>query len=168
VSFATKPLQLDGKELTSYPFVYMTGHDNFELSETEVTALRQYLTAGGFLFADACCGRKAFDVAFRREMKRVLPQARLRTLDPAHPLYTIHHKIGEVNFSQAALVQAGLKNPSAPALEAITVDGNLAVVYSPYDMGCGWELKPHPYGIGYESRDAVKLGVNIVMFAVSH
>ena len=39
---------------------------------------------------------------------------------------------------------------------------------SKYDMGCGWELKPHPYGIGYESRDAINLGVNIVMYAVTH
>ncbi len=35
-------------------------------------------------------------------------------------------------------------------------------------MGCGWELKPHPYAVGYESRDAVQLGVNIVLHAVTH
>jgi hypothetical protein len=65
-------------------------------------------------------------------------------------------------------VQKGLKNPSPPSLEAITLNGQLAVVYSQYDLGCGWELKPHPYGIGYESKDAVQLGVNTVLFAVSH
>ena len=56
----------------------------------------------------------------------------------------------------------------SPALEGVAINGQLAVVYSPLDLGCGWELKPHPYGVGYESRDAIKLGVNVVMYAVSH
>ena len=38
-------------------------------------ALRAYLEAGGFLLADACCGRQAFDAAFRREIKRALKLA---------------------------------------------------------------------------------------------
>jgi len=168
VSFATQPLKLDGEQLTSFPFIYMTGHTDFALSNAEVAALQKYLKAGGFLMADACCGRKAFDAAFRRELKRVLPEHKLETLDPRHPLYSVHYKVGAVNYSQAAVVQGKVKSPGPAALEGITVNGELAVVYSPYDMGCGWELKPHPYGIGYESADAVKLGVNTVMYAVTH
>ena len=168
VSFATQPLKLDSKELTTFPFIYMTGHDDFHLSDGEVAALRAYLRAGGFLMADSCCGRKQFDAAFRREMGRVLPGLKLQRIPTGHPLYSIHHKVGSVNHTQAAVVQRKLSNPGAPALEGIAVNGSLAVVYSPLDLGCGWELKPHPYGIGYESRDAIKLGVNIVMYAVSH
>jgi len=167
VSFETQALKLDSKELTTYPFIYMTGHGNFELSKAEAQALRNYLNAGGFLLADACCGRRTFDLAFRREMEKVVPQ-RLKALEPTHPIFSTQYKIGGVNFTQAALVQKGLKNPSPPSLEAITLNGQLAVVYSQYDLGCGWELKPHPYGIGYESKDAVQLGVNTVLFAVSH
>ncbi|MFW6162137.1 MAG: DUF4159 domain-containing protein [Planctomycetota bacterium] len=168
VSFATQPLKLDSKKLTTYPFIYMTGHDDFHFSKNEIAALRAYLKAGGFLMADACCGRKAFDAAFRREMGKVLPGLKLKRLSANHPLYSIQHKIRSVNHTQAAVVQRELSNPGAPALEGITVGGHLAVVYSPLDMGCGWELKPHPYGVGYESRDAIKLGVNVVMYAVSH
>jgi hypothetical protein len=53
-------------------------------------------------------------------------------------------------------------------LEGITVDGHLAVVYSKYDLGCGWELKPHPYGVGYESRSALRLGINTVLYSMTH
>ena len=168
VSFATQPLKLQDRQLTTHPFVYMTGHNNFTLSEGEVRALRGYLKAGGFLMADACCGRKAFDVAFRREMQRVLPGAKLQALQPSHPLYSMQYKVTSVNYTQAAVVQKKLSNPGPPRLEGIVVDGNLVVVYSRYDLGCGWELKPHPFGVGYESRDAVRLGVNTVMYAVSH
>jgi len=168
VSFSTHSLKLDGKELTTYPFVYLTGHDDFRLSDAEVAALREYLRAGGFLFADACCGRKAFDAAFRREMARVLPAAKLERIPASHPIFSAHQPIRSVNYSQAAVVQRGLTNPSAPMLEGIAIDGNLAVVYSPFDLGCGWELKPHPYGIGLESQDAIRLGMNVILYAVSH
>ena len=168
VSFETQPMKLESKALTTYPFIYMTGHKNFQLGDTEVQALRAYLKAGGFLMADSCCGRKAFTVAFRREMARVLPGAKMVLLPTSHPIYSIQYKVASVNYTQAAVVQNKLSNPGPPRLEGILVDGNLAVVFTPLDMGCGWELKPHPFGVGYESRDAVRLGVNIVMYAVSH
>jgi len=168
VSFATQPLRLDGGQLGSFPFLYMTGHGDFTLSLPEVVALRKYLEAGGFLLADACCGRTAFDAAFRREIQRVLPIHELSRLPATHPIYSVHYRIQQVGYSPAAATQRRLESPGPPALEGISLGGELAVVYSPLDLGCGWELKPHPYGIGYESRDAVKLGVNIVMYAVTH
>jgi len=168
VSFGTQPMKLEIKELTTYPFIYMTGHKGFQFEDSEVQALRAYLKAGGFLMADACCGRTAFAVAFRREMARVLPGTKMAELPTSHPIYSIHYKVASVNYTQAAVVQNKLSNPGPPRLEGLMVDGNLAVVFTPLDMGCGWELKPHPFGVGYESPDAVRLGVNIVMYAVSH
>ena len=168
VSFATEALRLDSPELTRFPFLYMTGHGDFRLSDGEAAALRAYLKAGGFLLADACCGREAFDAAFRREMARVLPDHRLARLSPRHRLYSIHHRIRTVGLTKAAVARLGAEPLGAPSLEGITVDGQLAVVYSPLDLGCGWELKPHPYGVGYAWRDAIRLGVNVVVYAVSH
>ncbi|MFW6108736.1 MAG: DUF4159 domain-containing protein [bacterium] len=167
VSFATQPLRLDSGELSHFPFLYLTGHGDFRLDDPEVAALRAYLEAGGFLLADACCGRKAFDAAFRREMARVLPDQRLARLSSRHGVYSIHHRIRTVGYTQAAVLQRGRERLGAPALEGITIEGQLAVVYSPLDLGCGWELKPHPYGVGYEWRDAIRLGVNVVLDAAS-
>ena len=167
VSFATQPLDLEPKALATLPFIYMTGHHDFTLSGAEVAALRAYLDAGGFLLADACCGREGFDAAFRREMARVLPGAQLQRIPLNHRIYSIHHKIGSVQYTQAAVLRRKLESPGPPALEGITVNGHLAVVYSPLDVGCGWELKPHPFGVGYEWRDAIRLGINIVVYAVS-
>jgi hypothetical protein len=168
VSFATEPLKLDSDKLTSFPFIYMTGHSKFNLSDPEIAALKNYLQLGGFLFADACCGREAFDLAFRQLMGRVFPNHKLARLDPAHPVYSTKHPIRAANFTQGAQVQKKLANPGVPALEGVIVDGQLVVVYSSLGIGCGWELKPCPYCVGYESQDAIKLGVNIVMYAVTH
>jgi hypothetical protein len=57
------------------PFIYFTGNDDFELTEVEVDTLYQYILRGGAIWGDsgfAGHGSK-FDTAFRREMKRVIP-----------------------------------------------------------------------------------------------
>ncbi len=59
------------------PFIYFTGNDDFTLSEAEVETLYQYVLRGGAIWGDSgFAGEKSkFDVAFKREMKRVIPDA---------------------------------------------------------------------------------------------
>ncbi len=71
VSYAPHYVDLDNPALGQYPFVIMTGHYAFEFTDAEVQNLRQYLRRGGMLFASAAAGLKPFDLAFRREIKRV-------------------------------------------------------------------------------------------------
>src|SRR5204863_436103 len=65
------PLRMDDFRLLDHPIGYMSGHYSFRLSPPERDALRRYLTRGGFLLAEACCGRKAFDTAFREQMVEI-------------------------------------------------------------------------------------------------
>ena len=57
---------------------------------------------------------------------------------------------------------------NTPQLEAIEVDGQLPVIYSPLSMSAGWEQLPRAYNDGYADSDALKLGVNMFMYDVSH
>jgi len=41
------------------------------------------------------------------------------------------------------------------------------VIYSPYGLAGGWEMSQVPYADGYEDPDALKLGQNILMYAVT-
>ena len=167
VSFDRKELSLSDPEMYTYPFLYLTGHKDFKLRDEEVDVLRRYLTNGGFLLADACCGRQVFDFAFRRELKRVLPDETLAPIPPGHQVYRSPNAITQVQYTPAAMFK--MRAPTtAPLLEGITLRGSLAVIYSKYDLGCGWELKPHPYGAGYESRSAISLGTNAIIYAMTH
>jgi len=149
-----------------YPLLYMVGHNDFQLADAEVTNLRKYLAGGGVLLAEACCGRIAFDQAFRRELKRVLPQQSLQPLPADHPLFDINFRIGAVHLSPLAQKRFG--ELDAPLLEVIQQDGDLKVVYSPLGIANGWEDLPHAYSAGYDPADALKLGVNIITYVMSH
>ena len=78
VKFKRQNVELKDPKAATYPFLYMTGHREFHWSQDEVARLQRYLTAGGMLLADACCGRMSFDMAFRREIAKVLPSHKLQ------------------------------------------------------------------------------------------
>jgi hypothetical protein len=153
-------------DLLDTPFLYFTGHDDFVLSDAAVRNLRGYLAGGGFLFADACCGRVAFSAAFEREIARVLPGASLQTLPLDHALYGTHHAIREVAYSRA--VEAAYPGLSAPHLKGIEVDGSLRVVLSPMGLGCSWGGVERPFAKFVAHADSLRIGVNIVVYAMTH
>ena len=166
IKFKKVSVQPRDPRAMGYPLLYMTGHHEFHWTDEEAAWLRHYLKAGGMLLADACCGRMAFHLAFQREMARVLPEHRLETLPLDHPLYHAHNDIGKVEYTPRVAEDFGATN--APSLSGITLDGRLAVVYSRFDLGNGWEQFPHPYSYGYSDKDALAIGTNVIVTAVTH
>ena len=166
VKFKRQNVRLQDPEAATYPLLYMTGHREFALSNEDVGRLQRYLQAGGMLLADACCGRTAFDLAFRQQMARVFPEQHLERVAPDHPIYHGLYQITSVQYTPRAREDFGPQN--APPLEGISLDGRLAVVYSKFDLGNGWEQFPHPYSYGVMDDDALKLGTNVIVYAISH
>lgn len=166
VKFKRVNVRMTDPRVATFPLLYMTGHYEFAWAEEEVERMRKYLLAGGMLVADACCGRLAFDQAFRQAMSNVFPDQKLETLPGDHPLYSMHYDVREASYTPRT--QEDFGSVSTPTLEGISLDGRLAVVYSRFDLGNGWEQFPHPYSYGYESDDALKLGTNLLVYAVTH
>ncbi len=166
VKFKRQEVELTDPQTATYPVLYMTGHHEFHWNDEEVARLKRYLLAGGLLVADACCGRVAFDVSFRGEMAKVLPESRLERLPGDHPLYHCHNDINQVEYTPRVREDYGPFD--TPELEGITIDGRLAVVYSKFDLGNGWEQFPHAYSYGLKDEDALNIGTNILVYAVTH
>ncbi len=166
VKFKRENVRLSDPKALGYPLLYLTGHRDFVWTEDERAALSRYLKAGGLLLADACCGRLAFDTAIRRELAKVLPQQRLERLSLDHTLYHCLHDIKRVEYTPRAREDFGPLE--APELEGITLDGRLSVIYSRFDLGNGWEQFPHPYSYGLKEESALRLGANVLVFAVTH
>ncbi len=166
VKFKRQEVEVTSPEIATYPILYMTGHHEFHWNEEEIAHLQRYLTAGGLLVADACCGRTAFDMAFRREIDKVMPGGRLERLPADHPLYHCHGDINQVQYTPRVHEDYGPFD--TPELEGVTVDGRLAVIYSKFDLGNGWEQFPHDYSYGVKDDDALKIGTNILVYAVTH
>ncbi len=166
VQFKREVVGLDNVDVFKHPVLYMTGLRDFKLTDAQVGRLRSYLAGGGMLVADAAAGRKAFDAAFRREIKRVLPKATLKRLDLKSPAYQVPYRIAAVDYTD--LVKAQQPSLNAPALEGITIDGQLGVIYSSFGLSTGWEQLGFAYNRGYSDADAIRLGVNVFAYALTH
>ncbi|MEN6558925.1 MAG: DUF4159 domain-containing protein [Thermoguttaceae bacterium] len=166
VKFKRENVRPTDPKAAEYPLWYITGHRDFAWTAEESAALGRYLKAGGLLLADACCGRLAFDAALRRELAKALPDYRLERLPLDHPVYHCHYDIKQVEYTPR--VRADFGDLSEPQLEGVMLDGRLAVVYSRFDLGNGWEQFPHAYSYGLKDQSALQIGANVLVSAVTH
>jgi len=154
-------------ELSSYPFLYMTGLDNFSFSQNELDALERYLNHGGVLVINNGLGLGTFDAAVRRELKRLLPQATLEPIPADHGLHGGIFDTSTVQYSPALAASKPELN-NKPYLLGVTIDGDLRVIYSPYDLEAGWLEVHYPLMRGYESVSAQRLGMNVILYLMTH
>lgn len=156
----------------NYPILYMHGRNDFRLNEAERRQLKTYVERGGLLFADACCGAPTFDQSFRTEIEKALG-AKLRRIPVDHEIFTdrIGHDIRKVR-RRAPLsdnpnrpLDAAVEEVS-PILEAIEIDGRIAVVYSKYDISCALEQQASVACAGYVPEDAARIAVNVVLYGM--
>ena len=87
---AEKVIEPGDPELSSYPFLYMTGHGNVSFSGTELERLRAHLLAGGFLYADDNYG---MDKSFRRIVALLFPGRELSAVPLDHPIYSCFYEL---------------------------------------------------------------------------
>lgn len=133
------PLDLASDKLFSErpPFIFFTGHRDFVLTDKEVDNLQKYLQLGGAIWGDSSLpgSRSRFDLAFRREMKRVLPDQDIawETLPPDHPIYT------RAYYPEIRQPPAGLNYYQEPVY-ALKIFGEIAVLYTANDYGDMWQV----------------------------
>ena len=75
-------------------------------------------------------------------------------------------RIGEAQYTPAVLKQH--PDLRAPDLEGIVLNGDLRVIYSPFDLEAGWTGGEYPLALAYAPHTAAQLGINLVMYSVTH
>lgn len=134
-----KAIRLDSDELFSVkpPFIFLTGTRDFKLSDKEVENLQKYVRLGGAIWGDSSVpgSNSRFDIAFRREMKRVIPDVDKdwEPLPVNHPIFT------QTYFPEVKDVPDGLNYYREPVY-ALKIYGEIAIIYTVNDYGDMWQL----------------------------
>ena len=146
------PLDLSSDDLFTKkpPFVFFTGHEDFHLTDQEISNLQKYLQLGGAIWGDSSLPgeRSRFDLAFRREMKRVLPDQDIawQALPATHDLFTKRY------FTEVTGVPPGINGFDEPVY-ALENMGEIAVIYTANDYGDMWQVGVTEQGDYDLSRD---------------
>lgn len=161
------PVELGKTDLAEFPVLYLTGHGALELPEAERKALAAYLDRGGFLWAHACCGREAFDKAFRRLVGQMFPGATLERLPADHAIYSgrVGARIRSVRYGDA--VRAEQPDLDEPVLYGLERGGHLVLVYSPFGLADGLDGLTTYGARTVAPPDARRLAVNILLHALA-
>jgi hypothetical protein len=166
VSLKRAPVSLGEDEVTSRHFLYLTGLDDFQFDERERAALRRFLNGGGTLFVNNGLGLRTFHEAVVRELKTVLPDATLAPLPVTHPIYSSVFTLEEASYTPA--VAEARPDLKTPYLEGVVLDGDLRVIYSPFDLEAAWLGCEYPLAKAYQPDSGLRMGMNLVMYAMTH
>jgi len=149
-------VEVGSPDLFNYPFVHMTGHGCWILSNDEAQNLRNYLAGGGFLHIDDNYGLNQY---VRPAMKKVFPELDFIELPFSHPIY--HQKFDFPNGLPKIHEHDGLPAQGF----GLIYQGRLVCFYSyQCDLGDGWES----YEVHKDSDElhqkAMKMGANLIQY----
>lgn len=154
------PMAASVDDLLQAPVLFFNGKERPEFTDDQVQRLRQYVDRGGFLFAEGCCGGKAFDDGFRALVKKAFPEPEyaLRLLPPDHPIWRSEELINPQHMRP---------------LWGIDIGCRTSVVYAPPpdELSCYWELsrpgreRRLPAEIRPLVQAANSLGCNVLAYA---
>ena len=152
-------IKLTDEDANQHPYLYLTGHGNIKFSDDEVIALRSILMNNGFLHADDNYG---MDDSFRREIKRVFPIKDLVPLPYTHRLFHSYYSFPN------GLPKVHEHDGKAPQALALFEGERIILLYTyESDLGDGWEnesVHQDPWPV---REAALKMGVNIIYFALT-
>ena len=166
-------MQLGDPELRRYPFIYTVEVGNMNLTEEEVAALRSYLLAGGFMVADDFWGEYEW-ANFQQQMHRVFPEYELVDIPRDHAIFSAFYDVDEIlmvpNVGNARTGFYGEQGATTAYCRGIFDDQGrlLMVVNWNTDIGDAWEWAEQPdYPLKF-STYAYQMGVNFIVYAMSH
>ena len=163
-------LDVGSNSLSNYPFVYLTGNKMLRFTEAERQNLRRYLRNGGFMFVDDCNHDidGTFAKTFESEIKTILdrPSESLHKLAKDHPLYRSFFEFKDGPPATSHELNGWGDDIVHDYLQAIEIDGRIAVLYSNKDYGCEWNYDWT--NKRFAAKDNTRFGVNIIVYALTH
>ncbi len=170
-------VKLDDPKLLDLPFIYALEVGEMQLEAAEVDALREYLLAGGFLLIDDFWGSWAWGNLVE-QMQQVFPDREIVDIPVTHQIFNLVYEIDEIkqvpNFHNGiAYHRQGITHEDdgkVPRVRGIFDDEGRLIVLINWnsDLGDAWEWADHPEYPSHFSDYAVKLGINTVMYALTH
>jgi hypothetical protein len=164
-------LAITDPQLFRFPVAYMTEAGYWVMTDAEAVALRKYLRKGGFLILDDT--RDYFSPGnmgwanIEANFKRIVPELHFVDLTIAHPIF---HSF----FDVPSLDVVRQYYDRGPAVFRALFAGNdpnkriMVLVNFNTDVSNFWEFSGQGFQIVDGSNEAYKLGVNYLIYALTH
>jgi hypothetical protein len=163
---------LDDPELCKYPVAYMTEPGFWTMTDKEGAGLRAYLLKGGFVIFDDFRADGYFNSGggwqnFEGNIRRALPELRLIPLDASYPIFDSFFQIKTFDIIPQSY------DRGRPEFYGLFEDNDpkkrmMAIVNHNTDISDFWEFSATGFRPTSESNEAYKLGVNYIIYGLTH
>jgi hypothetical protein len=171
---AEQPVNLDdGDDVYNWPFLFAGEMGDWLLTDAQAAKLRDYLDRGGFLLLDDFWGTPEWN-QFMESMRKVFPDRPILEIPDDDPVlrtvYTLRERKivpGQWGLRRGTLYR---NDGSVPHWRAIYDDRNrmLVAMYFNSDVGDSWEWADDPNYPEEYATLGVQLGVNFVVYGLTH
>ena len=169
-------MALDDPNLGRYPVAYIIEVGWWTMTDREAAGLRAFMLKGGFVIVDD------FKIAgygggfgnggggwatFEDNMKRVLPGVRFHEMNASHPIYHSFFEIPSLDIVPQAY------NAGKPIFRGVYEDNDpskrlMMIVNYNTDISQFWEWSGTGLRPIDDTNEAYKLGVNYIMYGLTH
>jgi hypothetical protein len=176
-------LTFDDPLIFKYPIAYVIEPDWWAMTDSEAAAIRTYVQKGGFVIVDdfkpmrrsygGFDARSGFGYGtgwdvFEAHMRRVMPDARFVDLDETHPIFHTFFEIDDLDVVPQAYAIGG-----RPIFRGQFEDNDptkrlqMVVNYNT-DISQFWEWSSFGLRSVSETNEAYKIGVNYIIYGLTH
>lgn len=173
ISFEPTSCAHGEKDIFGHPFIYAVEPGRMDLSTEDAANLREYLLRGGFLMLDDFWGEYEWRNV-QEQLHKVFPEYSIQELPLNHPIFHCYFDIDEVvQVPNRRYIRSGItheKGGYIPHYEAIVDETGRVMVFIARnaDNGDAWEWIDDPrYPLKY-GLAAYKLGMNLIVYAMTH
>jgi hypothetical protein len=161
----------DGDEIYNWPWLYAVQVGEWGLTQPQCNKLRDYLLRGGFFMADDFHGHEE-QAYFEKTMKMVFPERPIVDIPDTDAIFhTVYDLDDRYQVPGAEHLRTGYKKDGRVARwEGIYDDkGRIMVAISlNSDIGDSWEWSDTPqYPLKFSDL-GIRIGVNYVIYAMTH
>lgn len=165
---------LDDPELFKYPVSYMSEPGGWQPNDKEIAGFRRYFQKGGFMIFDDFRERPPWGYAWtnlRLQVARAFPNAKWVQLTGKEPIFDSFFKIDPATAIPWHSTSAYGEDP--PTYWGLFEDNDpkrrlIMIADVDNDVSESWEWSGTGFVPVTESNDAFKLGINYIIYALTH
>lgn len=165
-------IDIDSDEVFDWPWLFAVSAGDWELSQQQAQRLRKFLERGGFLMVDDFHNDREW-ASFMAGMRQIDPGAEVRELTDADQIFNVAYnmknriRVPGQNVVHGSQVERGGMEPHWRGV--FDSKGRVIVAISfNQDVGDGWEFADDPYYPEKYSAEAIRIGVNYVLYSMTH
>jgi len=175
VRSAEQLVNLDEGDQYDWPWLYAVQVGEWGLTDQQGQALREYLLRGGFFMADDFHGNDEW-YEFESRIKKAFPDRPIVDIPDDDPIFHVVYDLDQkYQLPGQAHLRAGYKEVNGPSAvgahwRAIYDDRHRIMVAITYnsDVGDAWEFADDPYYPERFSDLAIRIGVNYIIYSMTH